>query len=76
MASNEETVRDVFETLTEKQKTVVYALIGQALEDEKMASNEKTVRDVFKTLTEKQKTVVYALIGQALEDAKNDEYDK
>ena len=69
MVSNEETVRDVFETLNEKQKTVVYALIGQALE------NEKTVRDVFKTLTEKQKTVVYALIGQALEDAKNDEYD-
>lgn len=30
---NEETVADVFETLTEKQKTVVYALIGQALED-------------------------------------------
>ena len=35
MASNEETVRDVFETLSEKQKTVVYALIGQALEDAK-----------------------------------------
>lgn len=67
MASNEETVRDVFETLNEKQKTVVYALIGQVLEDEKMA--------IFKTLTEKQKTVVYALIGQALENAKNDEYD-
>ena len=33
MVNNEETVRDVFETLTEKQKTVVYALIGQALED-------------------------------------------
>lgn len=29
----EETVEDVFNTLTEKQKTVVYALIGQALED-------------------------------------------
>lgn len=29
----EETVQDVFETLTEKQKTVVYALIGQALEE-------------------------------------------
>jgi len=28
----EETVADVFNTLTEKQKTVVYALIGQALE--------------------------------------------
>lgn len=30
---SEETVADVFDTLTEKQKTVVYALIGQALED-------------------------------------------
>lgn len=30
---NEETVKDVFDTLTEKQKTVVYALIGQALAD-------------------------------------------
>lgn len=30
---NEETVADVFETFTEKQKTVVYYLIGQALEN-------------------------------------------
>ena len=30
---SEETVADVFETLNEKQKTVVYALIGQALEE-------------------------------------------
>lgn len=29
----EETVADVFNTLTEKQKTVVYAMIGQALEE-------------------------------------------
>jgi len=30
---SEETVQDVFDTLSEKQKTVVYALIGQALEE-------------------------------------------
>lgn len=30
---SEETVADVFNTLSEKQKTVVYAMIGQALED-------------------------------------------
>lgn len=30
---NEETVADVFETLSEKQKNVVYALIGKVLED-------------------------------------------
>ena len=35
---SEETVADVFNTLNEKQKTVVYAMIGQALED---AENEK-----------------------------------
>ena len=29
----EETVKDVFDTLSEKQKTVVYAMIGQALEE-------------------------------------------
>lgn len=29
----EKTVKDVFDTLTDEQKTVVYALIGQALED-------------------------------------------
>ena len=30
---SEETVKDVFDTLSDKQKTVVYAIIGQALED-------------------------------------------
>lgn len=32
-SEDEETIEDVFNTLSEKQKTVVYALIGQALED-------------------------------------------
>lgn len=31
--NDEKTVADVFNTLTDKQKTVVYAMIGQALED-------------------------------------------
>ena len=33
MDNNEKTVADVFNELTEEQKTVVYAMIGQALED-------------------------------------------
>lgn len=32
-SDSDETVADVFNTLTDKQKTVVYAMIGQALED-------------------------------------------
>ena len=77
-----ETVEDVFNTLTEKQKNVVYAIIGAALEgeggqtaqhadDEGEAADDsgdgETVEDVFNTLSEKQKNVVYAIIGAALE---------
>lgn len=38
--NDEETVGDVFDTLSEKQKTVVYALIGQALEDAGVSEDE------------------------------------
>ena len=79
----DETVQDVFETLTDKQKSAVYAMIGMALEDEGEVEHsdeyseelyhaddeDETVQDVFDTLTDKQKTVVYAIIGQALESA-------
>ena len=84
MNENEETIQDVFDTLNEKQKQVVYAIIGMALEDAgaveaqhsdddddyfEHADDEETVQDVFNTLNEKQKKVVYAIIGMALEDA-------
>lgn len=38
---DEETVADVFDTLNEKQKTVVYAMIGQALEEGEGAEKEE-----------------------------------
>jgi len=38
---SEETVEDVFNTLNEKQKTVVYAIIGQAVEDAKNEDNDE-----------------------------------
>ena len=40
MANNEKTVQDVFDTLTEEQKTVVYAIIGQVLEENGAANND------------------------------------
>ena len=76
-ANENETVQDVFDTLTDKQKNVVYAIIGNLLEDQEDSddmshadeSNEdETVEDVFNTLTDKQKNVVYAIIGQLMED--------
>lgn len=38
--NSEKTVKDVFDTLNEEQKTVVYALIGQALEENGAADDD------------------------------------
>ena len=40
--NREETVADVFNTLSEKQKNVVYAIIGQALEEGEESDNEES----------------------------------
>ena len=39
--AKEKTVKEVFDTLNEEQKTVVYALIGQALEDAGVADEDE-----------------------------------
>lgn len=44
----EETVADVFNSMTEKQKTVVYAMIGQALEDKGAESDDDEGDDNMK----------------------------
>lgn len=71
----EKTVADVFNTLNEEQKTVVYAMIGQALEDagngnESEGGNEEMKHNVFDTDTENQENVLshdamQAIIGDA-----------
>ena len=48
----EETVADVFNTLSEKQKTVVYAMIGQALEDAANEAKHSDVEDVEEEIEE------------------------
>ena len=44
-SKNEETVADVFNTLSEKQKKAVYVLIGQAIEDAKGESSKEAPKD-------------------------------
>lgn len=40
-SGSDKTIGEVFETLNEEQKTAVYAIIGQAIEDAKGGSNEE-----------------------------------
>ena len=77
--ASDETIEDIFNTLTDKQKEAVYAVIGAALEDQTKTDEEvshadseddasdETIEDVFNTLTDKQKEAVYAIVGAALE---------
>lgn len=66
---NEKTVQEVFDTLTEEQKTVVYAIIGQALEDaekeEKEEGEEKMKHNVFENDTQ-DNTLIHKDNGEAL----------
>lgn len=57
--SSEKTVKDVFDTLTEEQKTVVYALIGQALEGDDNEDNENDENDEMEQGDEDMKHNVF-----------------
>ena len=62
--NKEETVADVFNTLSEKQKNVVYAIIGQALEEGEESDNEESEggnemkHNVFDQTEEKKNDVI------------------
>ena len=73
--NNEETIQDVFNTLTEKQKKVVYAMIGMALEDKENgnAQEDKEMKhNAFDTSNEadNQTELMHSEVLAAIEDAK------
>ena len=81
--SDEETVADVFNTLTDKQKEVVYAMIGQAIEhaddttdenntDETEGGNENMKHNVFDTdkNTQKENVLSHDAMNAIIGDAK------
>lgn len=73
-ANNEKTLAEVFDTLTEEQKTVVYALIGQALEDQKNNTeeegNEEMKHNVFDNETNDENVLSHSEMQSIFSDAK------
>lgn len=80
--SGEETIQDVFNSMSDKQKKVVEFLVGKAIagdseddeishadeeEDDEESEDGETIQDVYNSLNEKQKKVVQFLVGKALE---------
>ena len=73
--NDEETIQDVFDTLTEKQKKVVYAMIGMALQDKENgnAQEDKEMKhNAFDTSNEadNQTELMHSEVLKAIEDAK------
>lgn len=77
--AKEKTVKDVFDTLNEEQKTVVYALIGQALEeaganededDESEGGTEEMKHNVFDQDEKQENTLSHAAMETIIGDAK------
>ena len=69
----EETIADVFNTLSEKQKTVVYAMIGQALEDanNKEGDAEDMKHNVFdQTEDTQENTLSHDAMKAIIDDGK------
>lgn len=76
---DEETVADIFNTLTEKQKTVVYAMIGQALEDagvtdedddENEGGNNNMKHNVFDQETANTEVLSHSEMAEIMDDAR------
>ena len=71
---SEETVQDVWDTLSEKQKTVVYAMIGQALEEQQNqkqeGENSEMKHNVFENDTQENTLNHAEFQGKVLSDAK------
>lgn len=69
--SEEKTVQEVFDTLTDEQKDVVYAIIGQAVEDAEKQNNKenegenKMKHNVFENETQ-DNTLIHKDNGEAL----------
>lgn len=79
-SEEEETVKDVFDTLTDKQKKAVYAIIGQAIEDaskdnkeEKKTSEEDTSKEGTKNAENKEDEMKHSKEGTNEEESGSDE---
>lgn len=76
--NSEETIGDVFNTLTEKQKNVVYAIIGELMDDKESDDEEEDEKEddtvkhnVFDKDTERQNdTLTHSEMSTIINDAK------
>jgi hypothetical protein len=69
--AGERTVEEIFNSMTEEQKAVVYLLMGDEGNSAAHADlgEDATIEDVYNSMSEQQQEAVQALIGMAVEEA-------
>ncbi len=77
--TDDETIGDVVESMSEKQQNVLYYLVAQAaegpsakhdaMEHGDIGIGDDSIPDVVETMSEKQQNVLYYLVHQAMEEA-------
>ena len=75
-SAEDETVGEIFDTLNDDQKNVVYILMGLAKEGKPLDGTDEEnaeVRKVFESMSDKQKECCYALVGAAMDDSDDTE---
>ena len=74
MAGKDKTVQEVFDTLNEEQKTVVYALLGEALSgkggDDNDEEDDEVKHNVFDTEENDENTLTHDAMNAIITDAK------
>lgn len=71
-SEDKETVKNVFGTLTEKQKKAVYAIIGMALEDDDTDEEEKEVKHSEEEIKEESEEETVSDVLESEEDDENE----
>lgn len=64
---DEETVKDVFDSMSEKQKNVVYFMIGQALENQDNEEEDKVSHNLFENNGSNDAALAHAEMQAAIE---------
>lgn len=75
-SDGEETIQDVYDSMSDKQKQVLHYMIGQALESagsgdmaQSALGDDATDQEVYDSFTDQQKEFVHFMLGEALEHA-------
>lgn len=82
-SEDDETIKDILDTLNEKQMKAVYALVGMLAEEgsvkhadepaDEEDDGDETIKDILDTLSPKQMDAVHALVGSIVDDEDEDE---